>query len=133
MAGGNVGDFWTPVRTADSKALSVSSVGFRYDRLTELVLTEKTYRRPPAMIVDAQGGERWQLIVRGVAAGQGKTEGYYERTDIVLSTATVRAFGRREEHDRLATYAQAQLEEVEDVMKALRFGIAVAAGGGPGC
>ena len=130
MAGGNVGDFWTPVRTADSKALSISSVGFRYDRLTELVLTEKTYHRPPAMLVDSQGGQRWRLVVRGVAAGQGKTEGYHERTDIAFSTATVRAFGRREEHDRLTTYAQAQLEEVEDVMKALRFGIAVAAGGG---
>ena len=130
MAGGDVGDFWTPVRTADSKALSISSVGFRYDRLTELVLTEETYRRPPAMLIDSQGGERWRLVVRGVAAGQGKTEGYHERTDIAFSTATVRAFGRRDEHDKLAEYARAQLEEVEDVMKALRFGIAVAAGGG---
>ena len=130
MAGGNVGDFWTPVRTKDGKSLSLSAVGFRYDRLSELVLNEETYRRPPAMHVNSGDGARWRLVARGVAAGQGKTEGYHERTDIAFSTATVRAFGRRDESEKLAEFAQAQLEEVEDVMKALRFGIAVAAGGG---
>ena len=43
---------------------------------------------------------------------------YHERTD----TATARALGRKGERDKLAEFAQAQLEEVEDVMKALRFG-----------
>ena len=129
-AGGNVGDFWTPVRTKDDKALSLSSVGFRYDRLAELVLNEEAYRRPPAMRINSQKGERWRLVARGVAAGQGKTEGYHERMDIAFSTATARALSRTDERDKLTVLAQAQIEEVEDVMKALRFGIAVAAGGG---
>lgn len=128
-AGGDVGDFWTPVRKQDGKALSLSSVGFRYDRLAELVL-EHTYRRPPAMQTTADRGTRWRLVARGVAAGQGKTEGYHERADIALSTATAHALSRTDERDRLAVIAQEQIEEVEDVMKALRFGIAVAAGGG---
>ena len=130
MAGGNVGDFWTPVRTKDNKGLSLSSFGFRYDRLTDLIFNDDTYRRPPAMRVGSQRRERWRLVARGVAAGQGKTEGYHERTDITFATSTVRALGRKDERDKLAELSQAQLDEVDDVMKALRFGVAVAAGGG---
>ena len=37
-AHGNLGDFWTPVAAKDAKALSLSSVGFRYDRLAKLIL-----------------------------------------------------------------------------------------------
>ena len=127
MAGGNLGDFWTPVRIADNKALSLSQIGFRYDRLKELVLDERTFVRPPAMHVENNEGERWRLVARGVAAGQGKTEGYHERTDISFSSTTARALSRKDEGDKLAEFAQAQIDEVADVMKALRFGIAIAA------
>ena len=130
MAGGDLGDFWTPVRATDGKALSLSSVGFRYDRLAELVLGKETYRRPPAMQVTAEQGARWRLVARGVAAGQGKTEGYHERTDIAFSTVTVRALSRSDQRDALAKVAGEQIEEVQQVISALRFGIAVAAGGG---
>lgn len=129
MAGGDAGDFWTPVRTKDGKALSLSSAGFRYDRLAELVLDRKAYRRPPAMQVSAEKGARWRLVARGVAAGQGKTEGYHERTDIAFSTATARALSRQAGLDALAQISSAQIEEVQEVIGALRFGIAVAAGG----
>ena len=74
------------------------------------------------MHVGSHRGDRFRLVARGVAAGQGKTEGYHERTDIALATATARALGRKGERDKLAEFAQAQLEEVKDVMKALRFG-----------
>ena len=74
------------------------------------------------MHVGSHRGDRFRLVARGVAAGQGKTEGYHERTDIAFATATARALGRKGERDKLAEFAQAQLEEVEDVMKALRFG-----------
>ena len=130
MAGGNLGDFWTPVRVQDGKALSLSSVGFRYDRLVELILDERAFRRAPAMQVAAQKGERWRLVARGVAAGQGKTEGYHERTDVAFTTATVHSLGRQDERDRLAELARAQMAEVQEVIKALRFGIAIAASGG---
>lgn len=130
MAGGDTGDFWTPVRNKDGKALSLSRAGFRYDRLAELVLDEKSYRRPPAMQVDAEQGSRWRLVARGIAAGQGKTEGYHERTDVAFSTATVRALSRQDGRDTLAKCSSAQIEEVQEVIGALRFGIAVAASGG---
>ena len=130
MAGGDVADFWTPVRATDGKGLSLSAVGFRYDRLAELVLDRETYRRPPAMQVTAGEGARWRLVARGVAAGQGKTEGYHERTDIAFTTVTIRALSRTDQRDALARIAGEQIEEVQQVISALRFGIAVAAGGG---
>jgi CRISPR system Cascade subunit CasA len=130
MAGGNVGDFWTPVRVADGKALSLSAVGFRYDRLADLILDSKVYQGTPAMQVAAEKGARWRLVARGVAAGQGKTEGYHERGDIAFSTATVRILSRVDRRDVLARFAKEQIEEVAEVTRALRFGIAVAAGGG---
>ena len=130
MAGGDIGDFWTPVRREDGKALSLSSVGFRYDRLRSVVLDEHMFRHPPSMNVAGQQRQRWRLVARGVAAGQGKTEGYHERSDIVIGDLTARALGRQNRRKELAEISRAQIEEIEEVTKALRFGIAVAASGG---
>ena len=129
-ARGDLGDFWTPVNTADGKALSLSGVGFRYDRLAKLILDETAFRHPPAMRVDTAASGDWRLVARGVAGGQGKTDGYHERRDIRFSSTTVSALFRQREHDTLAEIAQAQIEEIGAIEKALRFGVAVAASGG---
>ena len=128
-AKGNVGDHWTPV-AHDGKALSLSRVGFRYDRLAALVLDQGAYRHPPAMKVDPEDGGSWRLIARGVAAGQGKTEGYHERLDILLGPSVMAALPLGIRRDRLEDLAKEQMKEIEDVVKALRFAIAVAASGG---
>ena len=132
-ANGNVGDFWTPVNTKDAKALSLSSTGFRYDKLAKLVLDESSFRHSPAMKVgDSSDPEKhWRLVARGVAAGQGKTEGYHERSNIVFAPRTAKAlFERGDDRDRLAKVAEAQIEEIGEVQNALRLGIAIAAMGG---
>ena len=126
---GDVGDFWTPVNRKDGKALSLSPASLRYDRLAMLIF-EESFKRPPAMEVHAGGKGRWRLIARGVAGGQGKTEGYYERTDIAFAPKTVAAFFRKEQRDRLARIAGEQMNEIREVNEALRFGIAIAASGG---
>ena len=130
-ARGNVGDFWTPVDVKDAKALSLPSAGFRYDRLAKLLFDRKAYQLPPAL--GARGvsaGAGWRLVARGVAGGQGKTDGYHERSDIVFSGRTTAALGRQRQRDVLAELSEAQLEEVAGVANALRIGIAVAASGG---
>ena len=130
-ARGNVGDFWTPVDVKDAKALSLSSAGFRYDRLARLLFDRKAYQLPPALGArGAPAGAGWRLVARGVAGGQGKTDGYYERNDIVLSGRTTAALGVQRQRDMLAELSEAQLEEVAAVANALRLGIAVAASGG---
>ena len=130
-ARGNLGDHWTPVVRGDEKALSISGVGFRYDRLAELVLDETKYRRPPSMLVDGTPGRSWRLVARGIAAGQGKTEGYHERADIVLSPKVTRSLiGAGSARDRLGELSREQLAEIQAVAKALRWAIAIAASGG---
>ena len=128
-AKGNVGDHWTPVEVADGKALSVSSAGFRYDQLFKLLFGEG-FRRPPAMDVRGSPPGQWRLVARSMAGGQGKTEGYYERNDIRISSATARPlFGGARRKD-LADLAKEQMDEIKEVARALRFGVAVAASGG---
>ena len=128
-ANGNVGDFWTPVSTKDGKALSLSSAGLRYDRLAKL-LFDNDFRHPPAMKVQDSGEAHWQLVARGVAGGQGKTEGYHERTDIAFAPKIASALFRKEQRDRLAQLASEQMDEIKEVDKALCIGIATAASGG---
>ena len=128
-AKGNLGDFWTPVENKDSKALSLSSVGFPYKRLVELLFKNEAYKKPPSMQVEGLANDKWQLVARGIAGGQGKTEGYHERTDIAFANKTALVF-RTAESNRLAEIAQKQIEEISEVTNALRFGIAVAASGG---
>ncbi len=129
-AHGNVGDFWTPVGAKDATALSLSNVGFRYDRLAKLMFDRDSYRLPPAMRVDSTRPGRWKVVARGVAGGQGKTDGYHERSDIAFDNRITAALGRREGRDALARVSEAQIEEIREVERALRFGIAVAASGG---
>ena len=129
-ADGDVGDFWTPVNRKDGKALSLSPATLRYDRLFKLIFDEAAFKRPPAMKVDPTEQGRWRLVARGVAGGQGKTEGYHERSDLVFKPQTMRALFRKEQRDELARVAEAQVEEIKEVIDALRFGIATAASGG---
>ena len=128
-AKGNLGDFWTPVENKESKALSLSSAGFPYKRLVELLFKNETYNKPPSMRVEGGANDKWQLVARGIAGGQGKTEGYHERTDIAFANKTASVF-RTAESNRLAKIAQEQIEEISEVTDALRFGIAIAASGG---
>ena len=127
-AKGDIGDHWTPVSTK-GKALSISPVSFRYDRLAELILDQRSYRHPAAM-ADASDNGRWQLVARGMARGQGKTEGYHERSDIVIGGAMARSMLGGLRRDELEQHSRDQLAEVGAVAKALRFAIAVAASGG---
>lgn len=129
-AKGDVGDFWIPVDRGDAKALSLSSAGFRYDKLAELLFDRGAYRLPQAMTVHETSKKKWRLVARGMAGGKGETSGYHERNDIVFGPKTVTAFGRQHERDELAAISEAVLEETKEVSRALRFGVAVAASGG---
>ena len=64
-AHGNLGDFWTPIGVQDGKALSLSSVGFRYDRLAKLILDRDSFALPPAMQVGTARTARWRVVARG--------------------------------------------------------------------
>ncbi len=129
-ARGNVGDFWTPVDRGDAKALSLSQAGFRYEGLAKLLFDQGSYDLPPAMVTDMTGTQRWRVVARGMAGGQGKTNGYHERNDIVFNPRTATALGRPNQRDKLAAVSDALLHEIAEILNALKLGIAVAASGG---
>lgn len=128
-AKGNLGDFWIPVEVKGGKALSVSAAGFSYKLLVSLILKRNKYSLPLAMKVTSKD-KSWSLIARSVSGGKGKTEGYHERTGIVFNPKVTSAFSNQKECKNLGKVAEAQLEEISDVGKALRVGIAVVASGG---
>ena len=130
QAKGDIGDHWTPVSTK-GKALTISPISFRYNRLAELVLNRKSYRHPAAMKAGANGSGRWRLVARGMAGGMGKTAGYHERSDIVIGGPMAHSMlGGHPRRDELEQLSRDQLAEVGAVARALRFAIAVAASGG---
>ena len=131
-AKGDLGDFWMPVDIGGGKALSVSGAGFSYKLLVSLILKRDKYRLPLAMKVPSGNARRWSLVARSVAGGQGKTEGYHERTDIAFNPKVASAFASQEKCEILGVVADAQLEEISATEKALRLGVAVAASGGGG-
>ena len=129
-AKGNLGDFWTPISAEESKALSLPASGFNYKRLSNLLFEKSEFILPAAMKVDPEIKASWRVVARAVASGQGKTEGYHERTDIRFAPPTARSLFGGAGRDQLAELARQQIEEIDAVCRALRIAIAVAASGG---
>ena len=128
-ANGNLGDFWTPVQIDENKAYSITSAGFRYNQLVR-ILFEKKYLLPPSMQIEGNTSSKWRFIARGVAGGQGKTEGYHERKDIAFTRETTHALMRSKGRDLLAEISKCQIAEISEVAKALKLAINVYASGG---
>lgn len=112
---GVTGDPWTPVDKSESKALSVGSAGFSYDRLQRIVLTGD-FVRPPAL--DAEGLETRGgfLLATVLARGQGGTEGFHHRV-VPVPARAIRLFSDPSEREKLGERAQARVEIAADVQK----------------
>ena len=130
-AKGNIGDFWTPVNKKESKSFSLTGGGFRYDLLCK-ILFGGDYKLPLAISEKIGDDRSLRLVVRGMARGQGKTEGYHERSDIILRKGTVDAalFGDEHAGQVVGRISEAIIAEIKEVNKAMKLGIAIAASGG---
>jgi len=71
---GRTGDPWTPLSTADGKALTMAETGFGYDRVRQLLFDDYNQGAAGTML---KSDHFWlgQVMVRG----QGVTGGYHER------------------------------------------------------
>jgi CRISPR system Cascade subunit CasA len=76
---GVTGDAWTPVDIVAGKALTISSEGFQYKLMAELLFGSKYEQSAAQGLALDRPGERCVLIAQGVTRGQGKTERYHER------------------------------------------------------
>jgi CRISPR system Cascade subunit CasA len=130
---GNTGDFWTPVDQVEGKAFSLDSRGFNARVLCRIMFKENgksVFKLPPALTLLPGEGET-RLVARGLARGQGKTEGYHDRTTPV-SRAMKRALADPSARERLGLIAEQQQKDIAQVQAALRLGCAVVATGGSG-
>lgn len=76
---GITGDPWTPVDPAEGKALTVSSAGFEYKLMADL-LTGGRFAQGAAWRLDGWPCDAsLQVVAQAAVRGQGKTEGYHER------------------------------------------------------
>ena len=123
---GRTGDPWTPINRKEGKSLTLASGGFTYKRTVEYLTssnwelpilfapTDSEIRSPGAM----------QLVARAMVRGQGKTEGYYERT-VPIRRKLQLAMMRRAATDDLARIANKRIDEVGRVQRILSHAIQV--------
>ena len=130
---GDLGDPWTPIELSDPpKSLSITSEGFSYRRLSELIFgsTGRTYRLP--VLAEPSGRERTasiQLVAASIARGQGKTEGFHSRVvDIPPKAVSLLA----DDKQGMAQRAQERVRRAGDAQgKCLRSALIVLLQKGP--
>ena len=115
---GVTGDPWTPIDVAAGKALTITGDGFHYRLVHELLFGGK-YAPGIAqdMAASPVAGERIELLARGVARGQGKTEGFHERR--VPVSPKVRGLLASGQRDRLAQISQQRIAAIGGMRKVL--------------
>lgn len=121
---GRMGDPWTPVDLKGEKCLTLAAGGFTYKRVTDY-LNPSTWKQP-ALLRPTQAEQRsagtMHLVARAMVRGQGKTEGYYERTIPIRHETKMALLGHAATQD-LSTIAQARIEQVGTVQRILSHAI----------
>lgn len=102
---GNTGEIWTPIRVKDNAALTLKQEPFSYTSACDLLLSEE-WQMPAALVHQEQDGPSPVILLQGLARGQGKTEGYYQRT-LYLTPESTLAF--RDKQARAELYRVSQL------------------------
>jgi len=136
-ARGNLGDLWTVVVEDGEgrKALTGDAGSLGYDRLVNLILGGKvreTGYEPSPLTAPMPGDPRSGMAfsARLLVRGQGKSEGYHERT-VPVAHAMVTGFGRRE-GDPYGLLARAMVAAAWAVArKSLTIALMTVAQGGP--
>lgn len=120
---GITGDPWMPVDGVATKALTIGGRGFDYKLSTELLLGRK-FTKPIAQLwLPGDDTEGVYLIARGVARGQGKTEGFHERR--IPVSRTIRKALLAQSTDELAKLADERIVAIAEVRKMLCVALAV--------
>lgn len=131
---GVTGDFWAPV-SAEGKAFSLTEAGFSARTLCRLLFAldgKREFDAPPALTpLPEELRDGGRLVARGLARGQGKTEGWHERI-IPLSSRVAGGLAEPEARERLGQIAEAQLNEITHISRALRDACSTLAKAGEG-
>lgn len=82
---GDTGDPWTPMNIKDAKCLTINRDGFTSRRVLAW-MTDPAWRLPTLAVpteAELSSDAPLHLVMRGVARGQGKTEGYHESIVVI--------------------------------------------------
>jgi len=130
---GVVGDPWAPINEKEGKSLTVSSNGFDY-RLMCRILFSADFRWSLAMRQRPDDEAPLRIWARVLVRGQGKTEGYHERSIAVPKKATrfLGGLGTRDAAAPLAGRVEERVQRVGHMKsKVLSPAVASALQGGP--
>ncbi|MBK6591277.1 MAG: type I-E CRISPR-associated protein Cse1/CasA [Burkholderiales bacterium] len=120
---GLTGDAWTPIDVEGGKALTITSNGFNYKLVSELLFGGK-YQSPVAHNLEQQAkGESLVFVTQGITRGQGKTEGYHERR--VPISPKVRGLLMTNQKAQLERIAGQRIAAIGEVRKLLWLALAV--------
>ena len=120
---GVTGDPWTPVDRDGSKSLTLAAGGFSYKRTVDyLVKWDRPLLCEPTD-EEVRSSDTMQLVARAMVRGQGKTEGYHERTIPIrkrLGSAMMRRGAGTAEFGQIAN---GRMEDVSKVQRILSHAI----------
>ena len=120
---GLTGDAWTPIDVEGGKALTITSNGFNYKLVSELMFGGK-YQPPIAHNLDQPvSGGSLIFITQGITRGQGKTEGYHERR--VPISPKVRSLLMTNQKAQMERIAGQRIASIGEVRKLLWLALAV--------
>ena len=128
---GRTGDPWTPFNIKEGKSLTLANGGFTYQRTADY-LTSGNWERPPLCRLtkaEERAPQDMQLVARSLVRGQGKTEGYHERS-VPLTPRVVRAFGSPTGMSHLGEIARDRIEQIKTIQRFLRHSVWTFASGG---
>lgn len=113
---GVTGDPWTPVDIAGAKALTITRNGFDYKLVSKLLFGGE-FTASVTQHTNVKNAEtRLQFIARGVARGQGKTEGYHERRVPISPKLRRLLNGQRDQAARISSERIAAIGEVRKLL-----------------
>ena len=122
---GKTGDPWTPVDREASKSLTLAAGGFTYKRMVDyLIKWEQPILCKPTG-EEVRSSDTMQLVARGMVRGQGKTEGYYERTIPIRKKLKSAIMRGGPETDDLGHIANERIEHIGKVQRILSHSIQV--------
>ena len=122
---GRTGDPWTPVNTKENKSLTLPVGGFTYRRVVDY-LTSGDWQWPVLLKPTAEesAGGDMRLVARAMVRGQGKTEGYYERS-VPMRSRTVRTLGTGVGMETIGKISGERIKEIGVVQRILSHAIRI--------
>lgn len=114
---GITGDAWTPIDTAEAKALTVSAAGFDYRLMSELLSGSRFTHGAAWRLDEWPRDATLEVIAQATVRGKGKTEGYHERR--VPISPRMRRLLAGPQRVMVATIAKQRIDAIAAVRKLL--------------